>query len=396
MERGLAPCFPIIVVKTLCLNCSLLIMTCCCFCFLKMSGKPRAAQFTVGDLPRLSFEALVQKVNEKFPGCPDPKDYEMRLKYKANGTWVAMKNTGDLVRALQSNSNNKSMNISANTMKRASLHFFPPEVPPCSLGNVASPTGSNSTVAMRFLVAGAAVTHEFGKRDDAEKKGSKVMSKQTKAIKKASTQKKARKKPSTSVAATIAINRTAGGDVEHRVLTNMAKFKMLKIDDPLRDHIIRLSGYKNIRSPGIGNVVKNLKKNGKIEFSSGERMRVLPGGMDHAAVEAVFANQPSNNAQVHEHIKLLLQSLVDGTSKVKTTDIFNLLVSDSEPHTIAELMELTGHTNARSPGFAHPLSIMNSLGLIYYPTKSTDIHKKTVQATKAICFPFDEDHAATA
>jgi hypothetical protein len=364
----------------------------CWFRFLTTTGKRRTAQFTTGDLPKPSFEALVQKVTEKFPGCPDPKEYEMRLKYKgANDAWVAMKDTDDLVRAIQKSSNKESLSISADSVKRvATRHDTPAEVPSCSIGNGLSPPpvalANDSTVAMRPLVERAAITHVFAKRAVEKKRGS-VTSKKKKATSK---QKQAKKKGTTKVATSKICRSVAGGNVEHRVLTALAKFMMLKIDNPPSAYIAGLSGYTNQESLRIKTALKNLKNSGKIEFPSGNCVRLSPDGTNHVAVKTVLENQPSNNAEVHTQIKLLLQSLVNGKSK----EIFEALVADGgEPHAIAELMQLTGYTNNQSIGFKNPLKMMNELGIIHFPTATTSKDAQTtVQATKNICFPFDDDH----
>lgn len=293
-------------------------------------GQP-TKEFNAGDLPELTFEALVTKVFAmSLPNETAQDQYNATFKYQIEerheSRWVNFENTEGLGFAIQSNQDKGYVFFSASIIKKGTAAPVPPSA-------VVSPSKPTKTA-------------------------------KPKVAKKAKTTKA--KAPSRSGSGTKM-------SVEQKILTALKELFDIGIMAPPRLQVALFAGYGNVKSKSFANALSKLSKSGFIEYPDKKTARLTQAGI----AKTGSVTPPSSNEQVHEKIKNLLK----GTE----TKIFNELV-DGRSHVREQVAATLGYSNVKSKSFANSLSKMSSLGFLAYVKDETNSKKNLVQLTD-IAFP---------
>ncbi|GKY97908.1 hypothetical protein MPSEU_000748800 [Mayamaea pseudoterrestris] len=177
-------------------------------------------------------------------------------------------------------------------------------------------------------------------------------------VKKATTHTSAKKTTTKKKSKANGASSKYAGGPKDQILAGLADCESLGILVVSRRHALAFTKYQNLNSHGFADAMIELKREGMIEYVSGDTVGLTDKG--RSATPSVAP--PKSNAEVISHLQDIV-NMVCAASGPKTPLIFQLL-SDGKEHSTEAVLKATGYKHKNSKGFSEVLATLSDLGFV--------------------------------
>ncbi|OEU09240.1 hypothetical protein FRACYDRAFT_248575 [Fragilariopsis cylindrus CCMP1102] len=164
------------------------------------------------------------------------------------------------------------------------------------------------------------------------------------------------------------ISKVKKGNPIDIILAKMAEMDQIGVTEVTEVILLQATGYARNDSTGYRSAIKELiKERGHIDKTSKDKKityQLTTNGRKYLvdSGQIVVAPEPTNNDELHEHLKGMLSKMVKAPPQ-KLEAVFNKL-KDGNWYSIKELLEVAGYAKADSTGYRRIISGMKTLDIL--------------------------------
>jgi hypothetical protein len=164
------------------------------------------------------------------------------------------------------------------------------------------------------------------------------------------------------------VSKVKKGSPTENILAKMAKMDQIGVAEVMEVILLQATGYTHHDSKGYRNAVKELiKERGYIGKTSKDKKttyQLTENGRKFLvdSGQIVVAPEPTNNEELHEHLKGMLSKMVKAPPQ-KLEAVFNKL-KDGNWYSIKELVKVAGYERTDSKGYRNIISGMKTLDIL--------------------------------
>jgi len=149
------------------------------------------------------------------------------------------------------------------------------------------------------------------------------------------------------------------GSPTAKILIQTGRLGLVSDGSPSRDTVARFAGYKNKEQAGFKKQLSNLKKQGYLDLSHKETMRLTEMGSDYVAPHV--GDAPVSNNDFHDCV-------LEMVTQPKIRSCFRLL-ADGQTFSKEVVAEKLGYPNPSTAGFKKMLSTAKKEAFVEYVGK---------------------------
>ena len=152
------------------------------------------------------------------------------------------------------------------------------------------------------------------------------------------------------------------------ILAKMAEMDQIGVTEVMEVILLQATGYARNDSNGYRNAVKELiKERGYIDKTSKDKKityQLTTNGRKFLvdSGQIVVAPEPTNNDELHEHLKGMLSKMVKAPPQ-KIEAVFNKL-KNGNWYSVKELVEVCGYANSNTKSYRRIISGMKALDIL--------------------------------